>query len=141
MYLVSLHPTTGREMQKTRPFLVVSPDELNLHLDSQSIHSFAPAECVSWCFHPEAFMPKVSEFFGIAIYIYWRDHAPPHFHAVYGEHEAVVDIRELRVTSGHLPARALGLVVEWATRHQPELLRVWGKAEAMEPLDWIEPLA
>lgn len=86
-------------------------------------------------------MPKVSEFFGIAIYVYWRDHAPPHFHAVYGEHEAVVDIRELRVTSGHLPARAVGLVVEWATRHQPELLRVWGKAEAMEPLDWIEPLA
>lgn len=86
-------------------------------------------------------MPKVSEFFGIAIYIYWRDHAPPHFHAVYGEHEAVVNIRDLGLASGKLPARALGLVMEWATRHQADLLRVWRKAEAMEPLDWIEPLA
>ena len=32
VYLVSLNPTEGREIQKTRPCLVVSPDELNDHL-------------------------------------------------------------------------------------------------------------
>lgn len=30
--LVNLSPTTGREIQRTRPCVVVSPDELNAHL-------------------------------------------------------------------------------------------------------------
>jgi len=34
-------------------------------------------------------MPCVSEFFGIAIYMYFNDHSPPHFHAEYGESEAI----------------------------------------------------
>ena len=33
-------------------------------------------------------MPKISEFYGIAIYMFYSDHAPPHFHAYYGEHES-----------------------------------------------------
>lgn len=85
-------------------------------------------------------MPKVSEFFGISIYIHWRDHAPPHFHAAYGSQTASIGIHDLTVLTGSLPPRALGLVVEWATRHQSELLRVWGQAERLEPLDWIDPL-
>jgi len=85
-------------------------------------------------------MPKVSEFLGISIYVYWRDHAPPHFHAVYGDHQAIVGIVELRLLGGALPPRPLGLVMEWATRHQPELLRVWEQAQKLEPLDWIDPL-
>ncbi len=32
VYLVRLDPTLGREIQKTRPCAVVSPDELNAHL-------------------------------------------------------------------------------------------------------------
>ena len=32
VYLISLDPTRGAEIQKTRPCLIVSPDELNLHL-------------------------------------------------------------------------------------------------------------
>jgi len=34
IYLVSLAPTLGREIRKTRPCLVVSPDELNAHLQT-----------------------------------------------------------------------------------------------------------
>lgn len=34
VYLVALDPTRGRESRKTRPCLVVSPDELNHHLDT-----------------------------------------------------------------------------------------------------------
>lgn len=85
-------------------------------------------------------MPKVSEFLGISIYVYWRDHAPPQFHAVYGERQAIVGILELRLLGGELPPRALGLVMEWATRHQPELKRVWEQAQKLEPLDWVDPL-
>ena len=47
----------------------------------------------------------------------YRDHAPPHFHAVYGEYEATITIGELEVLSGYLPTRALRLVIEWARLH------------------------
>ena len=39
-------------------------------------------------------MPTISLFYGIVIQMYWRDHGPPHFHALYGEHEALVDLRD-----------------------------------------------
>lgn len=85
-------------------------------------------------------MPKISEFFGIAIYMYWREHPPPHFHARYGEYEALIAINDLSVLEGELPPRALGLVIEWATIHQPELVAVWQQAQALEPLSKIDPL-
>jgi hypothetical protein len=49
---------------------------------------------------------------------------PPHFHALYGEHEALVDIGELRVMRGSLPRRAMALVLEWATEHRHELMEL-----------------
>ena len=85
-------------------------------------------------------MPKISEFFGIAIYIYYREHQPPHFHAIYGDDEAQISIENLSLLSGKLSPKALGLVVEWATQHQKELLNVWEQAKSHNPLDKIEPL-
>jgi len=38
-------------------------------------------------------MLRLSYFYGIAIYMYYRDHSPPHFHAIYGSDEAEVAIR------------------------------------------------
>ncbi|KAA0227139.1 type II toxin-antitoxin system PemK/MazF family toxin [bacterium] len=32
VYLVNLDPTVGKEIQKTRPSLVISPDEMNRHI-------------------------------------------------------------------------------------------------------------
>ncbi len=54
--------------------------------------------------------------------MFWRDHNPPHFHALYGEYEAVFDVRDLRVLRGSLPRRAMGLVLEWASDHRDELM-------------------
>jgi mRNA interferase MazF len=34
VYLVRLDPTEGREIRKTRPCLVISPDEMNRHIDT-----------------------------------------------------------------------------------------------------------
>jgi len=85
-------------------------------------------------------MPKISEFFGIAIYVYYREHLPPHFHAIYGGQEVLVAIENLSVVAGSLPPRAMGMVMEWATQHQPELRRVWDQAMRHEPLGSIEPL-
>ncbi len=86
-------------------------------------------------------MPRISTFYGIVIAMYYRDHAPPHFHAIYGEHEATIVIGELDVLSGYLPTRALRLVFEWAELHSGELAANWQKARDREPLDTIAPLA
>lgn len=51
-------------------------------------------------------MPRISEFYGILIYMYYQDHAPPHFHAIYGEHEAEIEIATGGVLHGYLPRRA-----------------------------------
>lgn len=85
-------------------------------------------------------MPKLSEFFGIAIYMYWGDHGPPHFHARYGGEKASIAIDDLSVLAGDLPPRVLGLVVEWGALHKNELDLAWRKASENEPVDPIEPL-
>ena len=39
-----------------------------------------------------AVMPRISEFYGIVIEMFFRDHPPPHFHARYAGEEAVIEI-------------------------------------------------
>ena len=85
-------------------------------------------------------MPRVSEFFGISIYIYFRDHPPPHFHARYAGSEALVTIKDLSILEGALTPRALGLVMEWASLHQNELLAAWTRAQEHEAPGTIDPL-
>lgn len=85
-------------------------------------------------------MPRVSEFFGIAIYFYFLDHAPPHFHARYAGDEAVIAIDTMSITDGSLPPRVMGLVVEWGNLRRAELHRAWDQAAAGLPVDPIEPL-
>ncbi len=85
-------------------------------------------------------MPRISEFYGIAIYMYFSDHRPPHFHAMYGDDEAVVSIESGFVLRGDLPTRATRLVQAWARRHREELVNNWELAEQGRPLRPIEPL-
>jgi hypothetical protein len=68
-------------------------------------------------------MPKICEFFGIFIFMYYEDHNPPHFHARYGEYEALIQITPLGLLKGSLPPRALSLVMEWAAIYQKELMQ------------------
>ena len=85
-------------------------------------------------------MPEICRFFGIVIKMYFGDHLPPHFHAEYGEHQAIIDIRNLMVIGGSLPPRALGLVIEWAAQHQEDLLELWERAAQHQPLYRLPPL-
>jgi len=64
-------------------------------------------------------MPELSRFFGIIIAMYYRDHPPPHFHAIYAAFEATVDIVTGAV-NGSLPKRAMSLVHEWRLLHQKD---------------------
>jgi hypothetical protein len=72
--------------------------------------------------------------------MYWPDHPPPHFHARYGEYEALIAIDSLEVLRGELPARARRLVEEWARLHHEELADNWARARRNEPLVATEPL-
>lgn len=85
-------------------------------------------------------MPEVARFFGIAIRMYFHDHEPPHFHAQYGEFEALVEIETLATLRGELPRRALALVLEWAAIHRQELRSNWESARSAMPLQPIAPL-
>jgi hypothetical protein len=85
-------------------------------------------------------MPCISQFFGIAIYMYYNDHLPPHFHAEYGGDEALFSIVNLEIVTGALPRRARGLVVEWASLHRGELRDNWDRARDGLALQEIESL-
>jgi hypothetical protein len=85
-------------------------------------------------------MPTISIFYGIVIQMFWNDHAPPHFHALYGDNEAVVAIESLQVLRGSLPRRALSLVLEWADEHRAELLENWELCRSHQMPRQILPL-
>lgn len=85
-------------------------------------------------------MPELSRFFGIVIGLFYREHGRAHFHAVYGEFEAVLDIETGVVMSGELPQRALRLVQEWYDLHKGELMENWELAREHQPLKRIAPL-
>ena len=85
-------------------------------------------------------MPEIARFLGIVISMYVEDHAPPHFHARYGEHKASFAIKKLEVLDGKMPPRITALIIEWAMIHQKELLKEWELVEAGEPLFKIDPL-
>jgi len=86
-------------------------------------------------------MPTISTFYGIIIQMYWNEHAPPHFHAIYGAAKATVDINTLVICEGRLPKRITQLVLQWAKLHQAELLEDWGLCLAKEHPKSIDPLA
>jgi hypothetical protein len=85
-------------------------------------------------------MPEVSRFFGISIRMYFDEHNPPHFHAIYSGSEAQIGISPLAVLQGKLPRRAIGMVMEWAAQHQVELEQNWELLRNDQPPQNINPL-
>ena len=85
-------------------------------------------------------MPTICMFRGIKIYINWREHQPPHFHATYGGEEVIVDIRDLEVIEGSLPGKQLKMLLGWAALRQDELMENWLLAEKNQELFPIDPL-
>jgi hypothetical protein len=61
-------------------------------------------------------MPVISRFYGIVIKMFYKEHNPPHIHALYGEYIGVIDIRTIALAEGDLPAKALAMVKEWTQK-------------------------
>jgi len=85
-------------------------------------------------------MPRICYFLGISIYMYWSDHPPAHFHAVYGDYGALVSIETGEVIRGQLPRRVSKLIREWTQLYRRELLENWTLALTEQDLHKIPPL-
>ncbi|MCD7748777.1 MAG: DUF4160 domain-containing protein [Oscillospiraceae bacterium] len=85
-------------------------------------------------------MPEISLFYGIRITMYYDDHNPPHFHAEYAGHKALIDVLSGCVYRGSLPGRQLKLVLAWNELHRDELMQNWELAKTQRDLNKIPPL-
>jgi Domain of unknown function (DUF4160) len=85
-------------------------------------------------------VPTISFFYGIVVRMYFEDHDPPHFHAIYSEHEAQVLISSGEILNGYLPARAARLAKEWALARQAALMDNWNRAHEGKRLERIAGL-
>ncbi len=86
-------------------------------------------------------MPEISRFYGLIIKMFFNDHNPPHFHIEYGEHRAIMDIREAELLEGYLPNKALKLAQAWCVLHEEELLANFeGLRGEIKSFNTIEPL-
>lgn len=85
-------------------------------------------------------MPTISRFYGIDIRMFFREKHGPHFHAIHGEHKALIEVATGTVSAGYLPSRELRLVTKWTGLHRQELVQNWERARRKEPLLKIAPL-
>jgi hypothetical protein len=85
-------------------------------------------------------MPTIARFYGIVIYMNYREHPPPHFHARYGEQEVTIEI-ETGIVTGKMSRRALQMIFTWLEMHQEALLENWERVENRQPLKPIPPLS
>ena len=91
----------------------------------------------------KGFMPVISMFYGIIIYLYYYDnkeHNTPHIHVEFQEHKAVISIPEGNIISGEFPNNKLRLVEAWIEIHKDEILANWKLAVIGEQIFKIEPL-
>jgi hypothetical protein len=87
-------------------------------------------------------VPRISEFFGLTVYMYWFDtqkHSVPHFHVRYQGVEAVYRLDGSRL-EGDLGSRADRLVGEWCDERSQELAEAWAAAVAGREIPWVLPL-
>jgi Domain of unknown function (DUF4160) len=85
-------------------------------------------------------MPEICRFHGIVIAMYFKDHAPPHFHAYSGGRVVRIRIDPIEVINGGIGRRQTALVKRWAALHKNELEKNWLLARDSAKLKPIEPL-
>jgi hypothetical protein len=89
-----------------------------------------------------ATVPRISEFFGLVVYMYWLDtqkHKQPHFHVRHQGAEAVFSL-DGTLLEGDLGPRAHRLVREWAAERDAEIQHAWACASSGREIPWILPI-
>jgi hypothetical protein len=72
--------------------------------------------------------------------MFFNDHAPPHFHAYYGDSKAQVAINTGQILRGTLPLKQRRLVEQWVLRYNESLMTAWALASADRPFERIPGL-
>jgi hypothetical protein len=72
-------------------------------------------------------MPRVAFFFGISIYLYMNDHAPPHCHSVYGDYAGSFNLEDGELMAGQMLPKPLKKIKEFILANQSELLEKWNE--------------
>ena len=70
-------------------------------------------------------MPTFFTIAGVRICLYFNDHNPPHFHALFAEYEALIAIKSAKILEGNLPKKKLKIVKEFAKKNKVLLLEIW----------------
>jgi len=70
-------------------------------------------------------MPVIKILDSIKIYMYFFDHNPPHFHAIYDEYQELIIIETLETYSGSIPNKQRKKVIEWAQENKDYLNKKW----------------
>lgn len=84
-------------------------------------------------------MPEISRFYGVIIYMYFKDHFPPHIHLRYGDYEAIIYLKD-GVVVGEMPGKIVKMALKWMELNRIELLKTWKLAQKGESLPKIKPL-
>jgi hypothetical protein len=79
-------------------------------------------------------MPSIADIDGVRIMMYWNDHPPPHFHALFAEHRAVFEIGSLKVVAGDLPRSKIAAVRKWAKSRRERLMATWDRVREGKPV-------
>jgi len=85
-------------------------------------------------------MPVLSKFYGIVIRMLFVREFSAHFYAFYDTCELMIGIAPVRIIQGQAPERVCALVMEWATKHQYELLTTWNRLAQAKTPQAIQPL-
>ncbi|MFK8105328.1 MAG: DUF4160 domain-containing protein [Saprospiraceae bacterium] len=72
-------------------------------------------------------MPTFFTIDGIRICLYFNDHNPPHFHALFAEYELIIGIKTLEIIEGDLPKKQLKKVEKFAKENQDLLMEIWNQ--------------
>ena len=65
----------------------------------------------------------------IRMYFLQSEHNPPHIHAIYNDDVASIDFMTGNVLEGHLPNKALSMVLEWIALYREDLKTIWETQE------------
>jgi hypothetical protein len=115
---------TGAKLPKTGK---TKSGPLQSHLQTQ-IPSFLFCQMylIRYLYPPKPnHVPTIDQFEGIKINIYSNDHVPPHVHALYGEHEALLEIRRKRVYAGFLPPKQRQRAMKWLSVNEEDALSIF----------------
>ena len=70
-------------------------------------------------------MPTFYIIDGVKIVLFFDDHAPPHFHAVIAEYDALIEIETSVILKGDLPRNKRKLILKWAKENREDLKSIW----------------